>query len=623
MALLYPEPTPIADVTSTPTAPAELRVCIASEPRSLFTYKVASSSEHEVLQALTDGPIDVLSNGEKRPVLMDDLPSIENGTITFVPVDVSTGDIVVNTAGDLVSLQAGIEVFPSGCTSPACALIWDGASPLQIDQLVVTYQLKEELNWSDGQPLTAEDSVFSFKLAADPLTPVSKQYVDLTKSYKALDAETVEWTGVPGFVTTAYENFFWAPLPSHTLGEISTADLLEDEAANRMPLSYGPFMIEEWQPGQDIRLARNPYYHRADEGLPATDILTFKFLSASDPASLLTAAQSACDIVSPSVLGLQDILYLQENAVDHGMRLIDLPPDALEMLAFGITPSSYDDNYNPYGTDRPDLFGDVRVRQAFAHCIDRQAIVDKLIGGGITAASAMIPSEHPLMDGVTLKDSNFDPTTGSALLAQAGWQDLDFNSGTPLSAATTNNIPFGTPFEVDLLTTTSPLRNEIAAEIAANLSACGITVNITSAPLADVYQPAPDGPIFGRNFDLALLSLQTGSDLDCRWFSSDEIPTESNYWLGSSTGGANLFGYQNTEYDGLCSQNQRSGMDIVAESASLQNVISILANDLPVIPLYFHPRVLLARDTVCGFSDDAPLQEGLMFIEQISLDGGC
>jgi len=167
------------------------------------------------------------------------------------------------------------------------------------------------------------------------------------------------------------------------------------------------------------------------------------------------------------------------------------------------------------------------------------------------------------------------------------------------------------------------LRTDIAVEIAANLSACGVKVNLKPTPLADLYQPAPDGPLFGRNFELALLSFQTGSAFDCRWFSADEIPAESNYWLGSSTGGANFFGYQSPEYDMLCAQHLRSGMDSAAESASLQNAISILSNDLPVIPLFFHPRALLVRNTLCGYSETAPLKEGLMIIEQIGLEDGC
>jgi len=620
MSLLVPEPTPTVIPAPTQEPLKELSVCLGSEPRSLYAYQAATTSELAVLKSITDGPIDVLSNGETEAILLEFLPTVENGAVRTMPVDVSAGEIVVNSAGDLVTLEAGIEVFPTTCDNSSCAIIWDGTSSLQVDQPIVTFDLKQNLKWSDGEPLTAEDIVFSFNMAADPATPVRKQYIDLTQSYQALDADTVEWTGMPGLVTNAVENFLWAPLPAHALNGFNASELLENEAANRMPLSFGPFKIEEWQAGDFLRLIKNPNYHRADEGLPAADALTFKFLSAADSASLLTAAQAECDIVASAAIGLEDIEYLFANAADTGMQLMQAAPDAVEMLSIGIKPSSYDDNYYPYGSDRPDFFGDVRTRQALAYCIDQQSIIDKLLAGSVDTAHALFPVDHPLLDGVTLSEYNYDPAAGIALLEQVGWQDTDLNPDTPLTAFSIVNIPYGIDFEIDLITSNSELRGEIAAEIAADLSTCGITVNITQLPLADLYQSAPDGPLFGRDFDLALVSLQTGSTFDCRWLSSQEIPTEENYWLGTTTGGANYIGYQNENYDASCAQTLRSGADEVSASAALRDALLTINEEVPVIPIYFHPGALLIREGLCGLPVDFQEPDLFMTIENLALD---
>jgi len=624
MSLLYPVPTPTVVPSPTPEPIKELRVCLGSEPRSLYVYEAASSAEQLVQQALTDGPIDVLSNGEKHAILFKDIPSVDSGSVVYVPTEVFKGDLVVNSSGNLIALEAGVEVFPSGCTSPDCALVWDGASPLQLDQLVANFTLKEGLKWSDGEALAAEDFVFSFDVAADPVTPTNKRYVDLTADYLALDSKTIEWTAMPGLVTDAFENFLWLPLPSHVWGNTSAQDLLEDETANRMPLSYGPFMVDDWQIGQYIHLVKNPNYHRADEGLPAADILTFKFLSAADGASLLTAAQAECDFVSSAAIDAQNSQYLRENAGDFGMRVVEQAPDAVEMLAFGIAPASYDDNYYPYGSDRPDFFGDVRTRQAVASCIDQQTITEKLLGGSVMLANGLLPPDHALLDGILQTASSYDPAAGIALLQQVGWQDADLNPETPLTAFSNTNIPFGTAFEIELLTSSSPLRAEIAAEIAANLSACGIKANITQLPLAELYQPAPQGPLFGRNFDLALISLQIGNGFDCRWFSSQEIPTESNYWLGATTGGANFFGYANEAYDTACGLAQRAGLDQSQQTSALQSALSRLNDDLPVIPIYYHQRAVLIRDDICGLPDDLSSEYDLLsMIEKFFIEDGC
>jgi len=622
MGLLYPEPTPMIVITPIPET-KELNICLGYEPRSLYVYNTASQAEQEVLQAITDGPINVLSNGEKQAVLLADLPALENGSIQYTPVTVAEGDLVANNAGNLVSLEPGVPVFPGGCRSADCVINWDGVSPIQMDQLSVTYTLKEDLQWSDGMPLTADDSVYAFEVAADPATPVNKKQNLLTADYAMLDDSTITWTAVPGLVTDRIENFFWPPLPRHAWGSMSPSDLLNDENVNRTPLSYGPFMIEEWQAGNIIRLVKNPFYHRADEGLPASDILNFKFLSADDPASLLLAANAECDLVSSSALDLQDIQDIKGDADGYAMRLVEQLPDTVEMLAFGITPASYDDNYYPYGADRPDLFGDVRTRQAMAYCIDTDTIINKLLGGSVRAAPALLPADHPQMVGLILGDYSYDPQKGISLLESAGWSDADINPDTPISAVSVNNVPAFTNFEIELLTSEAPLRADIASEIASQLNACGIKVNITPLPLADIYQTGPDGPLFGRRFDLALLSMQIDAAFDCRLFKGSEIPAASNYWLGEMTGGVNIFGYRNPEYDAQCTRAIQSGLDREGASTAVKEMITILNNDQPVIPLFFHPRSILIKNGMCGIPKDSYGHDVFQNVEEIVMDDDC
>jgi len=624
MGLLYPEPTLTVVPTPTQAPPKELNICLGYEPRSLYVYKAVSRAEQEVLRAITDGPIDVNDNGEKTTVILAQLPGFDDGSAVLTPVAVNTGDTVVNSYGDLVALETGTTVFPSGCTSPSCILVWDGVSEIQIDQLSVTFKLKDDLKWSDGEPLTAADSVYAFQVAADPVTPIGKHAIDLTESYTALDGTTVEWKAIPGLVTDAFENYFWAPMPEHVWGELSAEQLLTAEEVNRLPLSYGPFMLDEWEPGNFIRLIRNPNYHRVDEGLPASDILTFKFLSANDPASLLTAASAECDLVSSTALDMRDIAYLGEKAASAAMQLHQLKPDSLEMLAIGISPSSYDDYYYPYGADRPDIFGDVRTRQAIAYCVDQPTIGNKLLGDSVEMANAILPASDPFIADLSSIDYAYNPTQGIALLEQVGWQDADFNPDTPFTAMNVINVPPGTEFRVELLTSESPLRTEIAAEIASSLSACGIQVNIIQKPLNELYQPGPDGLIFGRQFDLVLLSWQTGAEFDCSLFKSSEIPSDANYWLGEKTGGANFYGYADIAYDDICSVYEQSGLDHIAADGAAASAVKFLNEQLPFIPIYHHPVAYLQADDVCG-SDNEGTSAGefLLDIENISTGSHC
>ncbi len=624
MNLLDPQPTSIP-ATPTQLPPTEITICLGYEPRSLYLYQANSQAAQEVLQAIYDGPIDILSSGQIEPVILKKMPDFSDGSAYFTPVSVSEGDEVVNTYGDLVALQPGTRVFPSGCTTPACAAAWDGINELQIDQLTATFELLGGLKWSDGQPLSASDSLYAFQVASDPATPISKRAIDQTASYTVMDDTTIEWVGKPGLVTDAFEDYFWPPMPEHAWGEYIAEDLLEVEEVNRSPLGWGAYMVDEWLPGAFIRLRKNPYYFRADEGLPLTDIITFKFLTNAEPDTILLDAEAECDIISPTALDLQDVIYLSKKVQNPDFSLEAFQPTEIEILAIGIKPYAYDDYYYPYdGVDRPDIFGDSRTRQALAHCMDRDTIKNKLLGGAVEVTDSIFSADHPLMDGISLTPYPHDPTLGISLLEQVGWRDRDFNSDTPLTAVNVFNVPPGTAFEVDLLISESTLRGEIAAEIAAGLANCGIKVDILQVPASELYQPGPDGLIFGRQFDLALFSWQTDGDFNCEMFTTGEIPTDVNYWLGEKTGGANYYGFSNPSYDETCALSEQGGLDADASVQAARNALQILNNELPFIPVYLHPASFLKNVDVCGFAGNIDQKnEFLMDVEHLRVGEDC
>ena len=166
------EPTEIQP-TATIIPPKTLVVCLGYEPSSLYIYKDSSRAMWSVLEALYDGPIDT-TNFQPEPVILEDLPTVENGGVTLTSVAVKAGDVVANVEGDLVALARGTKVFPGGCTSLDCAVEWDGASELSVTQMSARFKIKPAITWSDGEALTAEDSVFSYSVATDPKTEIIK-----------------------------------------------------------------------------------------------------------------------------------------------------------------------------------------------------------------------------------------------------------------------------------------------------------------------------------------------------------------------------------------------------------------------------------------------------------------
>jgi len=613
MSILEPTATPIPP-TPTPIPPTELTICMNSEPDSLYPYAVTSQSAREILSMIYEGPLEKV-DGTVTPVILQSLPSFSDGSANLTPVSVRAGDQVVNIYGQLVSLQTGTQVFPSGCTTSSCAVNWDGVSELQMDQAAATFHLRSGVTWSDGQPLTAADSVYSFNLAFSADTPTDKTFTNQTASYNALDDSSLQWMGKPGLLPVDYQDYFWMPLPQHVWGDAEASDLLASEEAARNPLGWGPYVMDEWAQGDHIRLKKNTLYFRAGEGLPKYDYVTFRFIQ---DGSIDQALSGTCDVIANNVLDTDWLAANAGNLGASGFKLVQIDSAEFEFLAFGINPSSYDDSYYPYGSDRPDIFGDVNTRKAIALCIDRQGILDELTGGLAHVSDTYLEDGSSLLNGLALSQYAYDPGQGKALLDQAGWKDYDQNPATPLTMIATNTtVPYGTNFSITLYTSQSEMRKAIAERIAADLADCGIQVSVEQKTLTELYSPGPDGVIFGRKFDLALLSMNIGSEPHCGLFNSDEIPTSANYWLGTSTGGSNFMGYRNTNYDQACKAALSSGLDSSAYTSNMQGTLQILADDLPLIPFYHHPEYMVVKNDLCLAENLDSLGKMLFSIETL------
>jgi len=571
---ILPSPTTVV----TPEPPESLTVCSAEEPHSLFLYDGNySQSKLNILAAIYDGPIDLV-NGSLQPVILENIPTHENGGLTLESVPVRAGMEVVDANGQLHVIQKGIFVRPAGCHETACAVNWDGESELRMDVMRLTFTILPGLLWSDGAPLTASDSLFSFHLASDPNLPVSDWAIHRTAAYEMLDDTTLVWQGLPGFTTTAVDRFFWSPLPLHALADIASSDLITHPLAGSQPLSYGAWQILDWQKGSALHLVKNTCYFRADESLPYFDQLTFRFIPDLD-AALNAFQQGECDILDASyhLEGRAEILTEFDNAIQ-----VDLLSGQWIGLTFGIQPASYDDGYDQAAGDRPDFFSDDRVRQAFAFCIDRQRIVDEVLGGRSAVPQGLMPW---LADGELAYPS--DPTAGIALLEAAGWYDLDMDLATPRTAQAAVNVLDGTTFSISLHTGPATFDQLAASVIVGSLAGCGVAVTHVPLSLSELYAPGPEGKLFGRQFDLALFTWAgVGTEL-CSLYQSWAVPGQENYWIG-----ANLAGFQDPSFDAACNDALFS---ISNNQDYLNKLDQSYLTHLPSLPLIYMNSMIVVQ----------------------------
>lgn len=610
-------PTPTSQPSPTPRPPRELNICIGQEPQSLYLYGGSSRAKWSVLEAVYDGPIDERKYQEV-PVILEELPDQVNGGAVFQPVSVQRGQKAVAADGSLIYLDQGARVRPAGCQSDECALIWDGTAPLQMDQLTLTFRLKTGLLWSDGHPLTAQDSLYSYRLANDPATPISRIFLDRTAGYRALDETTIEWIGIPGYQPDRYSDVFFIPLPEHAWSGYSAEELLSAEESTRRPIGWGPYIIDEWIPADHLRLRSNPNYFRAGEGLPRFDLLTFHFLGEQADNNLAALNNGVCDIVDQTTL-LEELIYTVADQESTGLlkTYASLGPEWAH-LDFGITLAAYDGSYNPWRGYRQDLFSDVRVRRAFTLCMDRQLIIDQLLYGHSQIPAGFFPPGHPFFAS-DLQPLPYDPAEGMRLLDQVGWRDLDGDPSTPRTALGVANVLSGTPLQVTYLTTPDRLGRGSAERLAASLAGCGIQVEIQTQGPEQLFAPGPGGPLFGRSFDLAQFSWASGRGSPCFLYTSEQIPSAQNGWLGT-----NVTGFSDPQYDQACQAALQAGTRPDADVLTAQiEVQRLYAELLPSVPLYYQIRLSASRPDLCGMEADSSARSEFWNLEAIDYGENC
>lgn len=615
-------PAPSA-VTSTPPstplpsptpATRSLNICLGEEPNTLYPYGSLNTAARSVLSAIYDGPVDVV-NYEYEAVILEKVPTLTDGDAQVSPVTVTAGVEVVDSSGNLVLLSTGTRIRPSGCRSEDCAITYDGSSAIQMDQLVVTFTMLEGLLWSDGEPLTAADSLYSFTLASDNETPVSKFLVDRTQSYEVAGENIIQWWGKPGYIDPDFQTNFWMPLPEHLWAEFPAADLLRVDISSRTPVGWGAYIIDDWEPGVSLHLVRNLNYYRAGSGFPNFDELTFRIMPNTD-AALSALVDGTCDVLDPSVRLDGQVGLLQQMQADGQARLLTAKTMTMEWLGMGIVHASHDDGYNPT-QDRPDFFGDERTRQAIALCLDRQKVVDTVLFGLSEVPDTYLPSDHPLNNG-NVQTYEYNPEAGRDLLQQVGWVDHDNDPSTPLRSARVTNVRPDTPLILNYLTTSADQRHQVADIFTESLAACGIGLNPIYLSAVDFYAQGPAGPLFGRQFDLAAYSIGVNSfEPQCNWFTATQIPSTANSWVGT-----NVTGYQNSDFDAAC-QAALQSLPGDPEYTFHQEAQAIFATDVPSIPLYLRLKVAAARPDFCGFTLEPSSSSALADIESFDYGEGC
>ena len=448
--------------------------------------------------------------------------------------------------------------------APAMAQSWTYSR----DCLDLTFKLRRDIKWHDGYPFTAADVVFTYEAMINPKTPAPfKEGFLLVKSVEAPDPYTVRVHYDKPYAR-AVETWGTSILPKHLLQSFADAGTLRESPQNSQPVGTGPYRFQEWKPGEKVVLVSNPDYY---EGRPYLSRIVYRVIP-SQATIFLELKANGVDYVN-TLTGIQYARQTEYPAFRKAYHKFRYPASDYTFLGFNL---------------KDPRFADRRVRQAFAHAINKQELIDGVrLGLAREATGPIRPGTWAYTDKVPRFD--YDPEKAKALLAEAGWKDRDGDGVVEDST--------GKPFTLTIRTNQgNDERKKIAEIVQQRLKEIGVQADIQliewAAFIKEFVKP--------RRFEVVVLGLGTGIDPDqfVVWHSSQRGPDQMN-----------RTGYDNPEVDRLLEAGRTSCVQ--SERVRYYHRIQeILAGDLPMIFLYYRDALPVVASRVRGV---IPSPSGIMY----------
>ena len=431
-------------------------------------------------------------------------------------------------------------------TEPELLESWETSE----DGLTWTFVLRDDITWSDGEPITADDFVWTAEFIMDNDISSWSDGYRFTKNIEAVDERTIVWTttrttlvpGLPGYSLILPEHIWGTMTPK----EIRNFRNFPDTVAS------GPFHLVEWEPGEFWRLeARDDYY----QGQPQIDEIVFRVYNSPESVVQALIKGEIDHTVVPSA-GLFERLQA-EDPDEIGTAVTSA--EAFHQLSFNVV----DD---PSSTAHPAVL-DAVVREAVSWALDKQTMVDRVMRGyAVPGTTPIVPLydfwhwEPPAEEAV-----GFDPAEANRMLDEAGYLDTDDDGVREMPGG-------GESLDWRLfLATTDSDGIKAAPFVQGWLRDIGIETSIRSMTDSKLYDQW-----YGFDWDLIVYSWGVGPDPD--FILSSFTSGQCGYWSDTC--------YSNPEYDRLYKEQQVT-LDPDERQAIVVEMQQMLYRDLPEIVLWY------------------------------------
>ena len=426
---------------------------------------------------------------------------------------------------------------------------------------IITYSINPDAVWSDGEPITGEDFVYTGLQVRDGDDIFDKTGYTLIESIEAPDEKTavVTMSEQYGLWRILFSGDFQV-LPKHILDGNDRAAIMKDG----YDFSGGPWKIDSWVRGTSVTLVPNENYWGEK---PKLDKVTFQFITDTAAAfQALKSGQVQALYPTPQLDALSQI----EAGVPN--TNIEVDPDTGNSEAIWINNEAFP-------------FDSVTTRQALAYSIDRPAIVERLYGklGVSEAQQSFLSPLNAAFGSDEFSRYTRDLDKVDELMTGDGWE----KNGDGIWAKA------GQAAEFRITSHAGNKRRELTEQVLqAQLEEAGFKMTIANSSGAEIFSKlAPEG-----DFELGLWTIidTVPEPTLSASFTATAIPSEANGYSGINFVRTNIPGL-----DDLLTTVDRSVDDDERIAASLEAEKLIAAN-IPGIPLATVPNILMTNDRIGG-----------------------
>jgi len=298
------------------------------EPATLFSLMDGSFATQFALEMVRPRPYTTLEY-DFQPLYLAQLSTLEEGQASDDEIEVKAGDQVLDAQGNVVELKEGYRVIDANGQE-----VQFNGEPIKMKQLVVNYVFRNDLKWSDGEPLQQADFQLGYKIACDPDSGTTSFQACQRTARIEFDGTSYRITWVPGYQDSQYFLPPYDPYPAHQ--KLSDGRMLVDVPAGQWaalpevteyPLSYGPYRVSQWEKGNKIVFERNPFW----PGKVRTPTIVLKFVNADNAESRLMEGE--VDVLGPETLVIPSEKMLQAQR-DGLLKIIMVPGPNWEHIDF-------------------------------------------------------------------------------------------------------------------------------------------------------------------------------------------------------------------------------------------------------------------------------------------------